>query len=99
MRLYDLVLVLRSSLSDKDQEKLLETVKGWLGKVKIAKEESWGQKPLAYKIKKELSGIYHKFELEADPTTESGIGSIPADFEKRLNAQENVLRHLLLRKK
>lgn len=91
MRLYDLVLILRSSLSEKEREKLLETVKSWLKDVKIVKEESWGQKPLAYKIKRELSGHYHKLELEAE--------TIPTDFEKRLLLQENVLRHLLLRTK
>ena len=91
MRLYDLVVVLKSSLTDKDKEKLLASLKEWMGKVKIVKEESWGQKPLAYKIKKELSGIYHKFELETE--------QIPADFEKRLNTHEDILRHLLLRKK
>jgi ribosomal protein S6 len=90
---------MKSSLSDKEREKLLESIKGWLklasasqgGPVKVVKEESWGQKPLAYKIRREVAGFYHKMELEA--------GSIPADFEKRLQTQENILRHLLLRKK
>lgn len=91
MRLYELVMILKSSLSEKEREKLLETIKGWLKDVKIIKEESLGQKPLAYKIKRELSGVYHKIEMEAE--------NIPADFEKRLNTSENILRHLLLRKK
>lgn len=91
MRLYDLVLVFKSSLSEKEREKLLDSIKGWLKNVKILKDESWGQKPLAYKIKKELSGIYHKMELEAE--------NIPAEFEKRLNTNEDILRHLLLRRK
>lgn len=92
MRLYELVLVLKSSLSDKDRAKFLDMVKGWMKDVKVAKEESWGQKPLAYKIQKEVSGYYHKMDLETDAV-------IPADFEKRLVMNENVLRHLLLRRK
>jgi len=91
MRLYDLIVVMRSSLSEKEREKLLDSIKSWLKDVKIINSSSWGQKPLSYKIKKEISGIYQKMELEAE--------SIPADFEKRLNTNENVLRHLLLRKK
>lgn len=91
MRLYDLVIIIRSSLSEKEKEKLLDNIKSWLGKVKIIKEESWGQKPLAYTIKKEISGIYQKFELEAE--------SIPVELEKKLNTHENILRHLLLRRK
>lgn len=91
MRAYDLVLILKASLSEKEREKVVDTVKGWLKDVKIAKEDSWGQKPLAYKIKNELAGFYHKMELEAT--------TIPGDFEKKLFMQDNVLRHLLLRKK
>jgi ribosomal protein S6 len=91
MRLYDLVLVLKSSLSDKEREKQITTVKEWLKDVKVTTEDAWGQKPLAYKIKKEISGFYHKMELEAE--------TIPTGFEKRLIQNENILRHLLLRKK
>lgn len=91
MRLYDLVLIVKSSLADKDREKIIANVKTWLKDVKILKEESWGQKPLAYKIKKELSGFYHKIELEAE--------KIPADLETKLNNHEDIIRHLLLRKK
>ncbi len=91
MRLYEFVLVLRPSLAEKDREKLLETIKGWLKDVKISKEDVWGQKPLAYKMKSEVAGYYIKYNLEAE--------TIPAGFEKRLLEQENVLRHLLLRTK
>ena len=92
MRLYELVLVFRPSLSEKERAKLLETIKGWFKEFKITKEEEWGQKPLAYKIKKELAGFYYDLNLE-------GEQGLPADFEKRLMENENVLRYLLLRKK
>jgi ribosomal protein S6 len=91
MRLYDLVLIIKSSLSEKEREKLIGTIKEWLKSVKIVKEEVWGQKPFAYKIKQDLSGFYHRMELEA--------AKIPDDFEKKLVAHEDVIRHLLLRKK
>jgi ribosomal protein S6 len=60
--------------------------------VKITSEEELGSKALAYKIKHELMGVYYRFGLE----NETGV---PADFEKRLLANDNVLRHLLIRKK
>jgi ribosomal protein S6 len=91
MRLYDLVLVMKASLSDKEREKVINAIKTGLKDAKISAEEAWGQKPLAYKIKKELAGFYHKMEVEME--------TIPGDFEKRLLANENILRHLLLRKK
>lgn len=91
MRLYDLILVLRPSASEKDREKVLETVKSWMKDMKIAKEESLGQKPLSYKIKKEIAGVYHRFQLEGE--------TVPEGFEKRIIANDTIIRHLLVRTK
>jgi small subunit ribosomal protein S6 len=91
MRNYQLVLVLKASLPDAQRKKVLETIKASLKSVKIAKEEEWGQKPLAYSIKRETAGFYLNYLLEAKD-------SFPLDFEKKLVAQEDILRHLLLRK-
>lgn len=92
MRLYDLVIVTRPSLSDAQKKKLLDSVKDFLKGIKVVTEEDWGQKPLAYKIKRELAGVYHLFKLETD-------ASVPQGLEKRLINDENILRHLLIRTK
>lgn len=92
MRMYDLVLVLRTSLSDAQRKKLVEDIKGKLKDVKVAKEEELGQKPMAYKIKRELAGFYHVMHLESE-------NALDGDLEKKLRANENVIRHLLLRRK
>ena len=92
MRTYELVLVLRTTLNETQRKKLLETIKTWLKDVKIAKEDDWGQKPLSYKIKREINGYYTLLALETEK-------SIPLDLEKRLVTNENVLRHLLVRTK
>src|SRR5882672_723989 len=99
MRTYELVVVMKSSVKEADRKKLLEQVKGWLGKIKITKEDDWGQKALAYPIKKEDSGHYYQLFLEGDPSTDSGEATLPADFETRLIQNNDVLRHLLLRTK
>lgn len=91
MRLYELVVVLKSSLSETERKKLIDLIKSWFGDLKFAKEEDWGQKVLAYPIKRELSGSYLYFQLEGE--------SVSSDFEKRLLSNEQVLRHLLIRKK
>ncbi|MCL5113624.1 MAG: 30S ribosomal protein S6 [Patescibacteria group bacterium] len=90
MRAYELVLVLKTSLNEANRKKLLESVKSLLKDAKNIKEDEWGQKPLAYSIKKEIAGFYvdMAFEQEAE---------IPKDLEKKILANENVLRHLLLR--
>ncbi len=91
MRNYELVLVLRPSLKGADLKKLLDTVKGWLGDLKITKEEELGTKTLSYPIKKETSGAYVAWVLEGE--------NVPSDLEKRVLGNDNIIRHLLLRSK
>jgi ribosomal protein S6 len=98
MRKYELVLVMRPSLKEADRKKLLETVKGWLGKVNVANEEDWGQKALSYPIKKENAGHYYKLDLETVSATDEEE-TIPQDFETRVIRNDGVIRHLLLRTK
>ena len=92
MRIYELVVVMRPALKDADKKKVLETIKGWLKGVKIVKEDDWGQKPLAYMIKKEAAGLYYFFQLETE-------NSIALDFEQKVFRNDNIIRHLLLRTK
>ncbi len=91
MRKYELTIVFRPKLDDKARKKLLETVKDWLKDVKVSKEEEWGQKPLAYPIKKEQAGYFVMLQLEGE--------SLPSDVERRLLQTDEVLRHLLIRTK
>ena len=91
MRIYELALVLKTSLSDTQRKKVLDTIKSFLKGLKITKEEEKGEKKLAYKIKKQDSGFYMNFAFEGE--------NIPSDIEKKLLNNEDVLRHLLSRKK
>lgn len=91
MRKYQLILVLKTSLSEGERKKVLDSVKSFLKEVKIAKEDIWGQKSLAYSIKREMTGFYVSYLLETKEP-------ISLDLEKKLTVNEDVLRHLLLRK-
>ena len=91
MRAYELVLVLKTSLSESQQKKILDGVKTLLKGVKKIKENVLGQKPLSYPIKNETAGVYIDWSFEMD--------SIPTDFEKKLLVNDDVLRHLLIRRK
>lgn len=86
------MVVLKTSLSEANRKKFIETVKDWLKDAKFTKEEEWGEKTLAYVVKKENSGFFQNFIFEAKDETITGI-------EKKLLASDNVLRHLLLRQK
>ncbi len=92
MRIYQLVLVVKPSLSESERKKLLESVKTWLGDIKITKTEEWGQKVLAYPLKKEEAGYFVSLALE-------GENGISAEFAKKVLQQENILRHLTIRTK
>lgn len=87
---YQLTLVLRSSLKEAQQKQVLEGIKSQLAKAKIT-EKIWGQKALAYPIKKEVSGLFLNWNIEADEV-------VPSGFEKKLLSNDNILRHLLLRR-
>lgn len=92
MRTYELVLVVNPSVTEPNRKKVLDTVKAWLGKAKVTKEDDWGSKALKYKIKKQETGHFYDLMLET-------ADAIPADFEKRVFMQEDILRHLLVRTK
>ena len=91
MRAYELVLVLKS-MSESERKKILDSVKGWLKEIKLVKEDEWGEKALSYKIKGEKIGYYVDYQLEAEE-------AMPLGFEKRLSANESILRHLIVRRK
>src|SRR5688572_7277387 len=92
MRMYDLLLVLKTTLSDSERNKFVDTVKDWIKGAKEVKEESLGQKVLSYTIKKEAAGFFVKVSFQGD--------TLPLlDVSKRLLQNENVLRHLLIRNK
>lgn len=92
MRKYELVVIIRASLKEAERKKLISTIKSWFKETKIAKEDDWGQRPLAYPIRHENTGYYFFWELES----ENGMSS---DLEKRMLTHEDVVRHLLLRTK
>lgn len=92
MNNYQLTLVLKTDLDEKDRKGILDSVTKRLtgedGKVK--KEDLWGNKDLAYKIKKQTKGYFAHYEIEADPKNAKGI-------DKALQVEENIIRFLLVR--
>jgi len=88
---YNLTIILKSSLKEADKKKLIKKVKDLFEKAKIT-EKDLGQKALAYPIQKEVSGIYVNMIIETE-TVATG------DIEKILNTDTNILRYLLIRNK
>lgn len=93
MNSYYLTLVLKPEMEEKGRKALLDSITkkitGAEGKLK--KEDLWGQRPLAYPIKRQTSGYFAHFEIEADPRNVKGL-------DKILKLEEDVLRYLLIRR-
>lgn len=75
-------------MEEKARKELLEKIKE---KVKSKKEDLWGEKELAYPIKKQTKGFYVHLEIEAQPQASK-------DIDKTLKVEEDIIRYLLVRK-
>jgi len=59
-------------------------------KVKITKENNWGKKALAYRIKKHHSLYYFNWQFDLTP-------DLLPELNKKLNFNEKIIRYLLLK--
>lgn len=91
-RLYYLTLVLKPEMEEKARKALLDSmIKKILGEDgKINKEDLWGNKDLAYPIKRQTKGYIAHFEISTDPKNAKSI-------DKALKVEEDILRYLLIR--
>lgn len=93
MNNYELTVVLPGKASSAKKkagkesiEKLIKILKG-----KITKFDDWGEKRLAYEIKKNTSGTFLHFQIELE------TGSAP-EIDKKLRLDEEVIRYLLVKR-
>lgn len=93
MNSYNLTLVLKPEMDEKEKKALLDSVVKKLinGDGKVEKEDLWGAKDLAYPIKRQTKGFYAHFEISADPKNAKGL-------DKMLKVEEDILRYLLVRR-
>lgn len=94
MRKYELVVLLKASLSEEELEKITKKLLSYIEAAKGSAVTSsvLGKKPMAYAIKKNLEANYVLFNFEMAP--EGGAKEVETKFRQ----DENVIRHLLVRK-
>jgi len=85
---YEFVFLLQEDI-EPVQKTLKTIVKDLKGEVKT--EKPWGEKKLAYPIRKKTTATFFEWviELEASALTE---------FKKKLSFEEKLIRYLLLKK-
>ncbi len=91
MRNYEIMFIIKPTLSEdevKKQEKELASIITNNGG-KLTKQESLGQKELAYEIKDFKSGYYFLYDLEAED--DKAI----KEFDRQSRINKNIIRHLI----
>jgi small subunit ribosomal protein S6 len=92
MPLYEHVLLGRQELSSAQVETLVGELKDIIEKDngKVTKNEYWGLKPIAYKIKKNRKAHYTLLNIDAAPEA-------VAEMERQMRINSDVLRFMTVR--
>ena len=90
MRHYELVFVLKPTLSDEELNARVEAIQNLIkeNQGEIYNVEKWGRKNLAYPIQKFNSGYYYLINYKTDNNKLAGI------LEYNLRITEDVIRFL-----
>lgn len=94
MQGYELTLILKPDLEEKEQKKVLEKLKKTIEakkRAKVEKVDSWGKRRLAYEVKGQKEGWYYLLSLLA-------TSEIFSELEKEMKLDENIVRYLILRR-
>lgn len=92
MALYEHVFIARQDISSQQVEGLVDMISAVLEENggKINKQEYWGIKSLAYRVKKNRKGHYSLLNIDAD------YGAI-AEMERRISLNDDIIRFMTLR--
>ena len=93
MNNYEIMFIVKNTIEDEKVEKLAESLKKLItdNKGKVIEFTEMGKRKLAYPIKKELTGTYYVMTVSASSDTIK-------EFDRKVSINENVLRHLILKK-
>ena len=93
MTKYEIMFIVKATLDEssisstaKEAQKIITD-----NKAKVIEFKELGRKKLAYPINKEVSGFYFLMNVEAKT-------ELIKEFDRRFRINENILRHLILKK-
>ena len=81
---YELTFLIKEEAQAKIIKDLIESYKG-----KVTKEDKWGEKTLAYSIKKNRTALFYNFQFEIDKKN-------VLELKNKLNLNEKILKNKLL---
>ena len=93
MTKYEIMFIVKATLDENSLNNITKEVQKLItdNKSKVIEFKDMGRKKLAYPIEKEVSGFYYLMNVEADSATIQ-------EFDRKLRINENILRHLILKK-
>lgn len=93
MRKYEIMIIVKPTLSEEDTKKVVENFSNILttNGAKIIGTKEMGQRELAYEIKKYKSGYYYVYEIEAND--DKAI----SEFDRLSLISDDIVRHLITR--
>ena len=91
MKNYEVMIIVKATLSEEETKKVIDNFQKVLTSngAKIVSTKDMGQKELAYEIKKNKSGYYYVYEIEA--SDDKAIN----EFDRLSLISNDVLRHLI----
>ena len=92
MALYEHVFIARQDISSQQVEGLTDMITAVLEENggKITKQEYWGIKSLAYRVKKNRKGHYSLLNIDAEHVA-------IAEMERRISLNDDIIRFMTLR--
>ena len=92
-RTYELTVVVSPQVKVEKRKLLVDGLKKQLVSLKgsVVKVDEWGLKDLSYPIARELTGWYAQLEIKLPPQA-------PVKLEEKLKRDEEIIRHLLVKK-
>ena len=93
MNKYELIFIVKPDLEESQIKGVNDSVKAMLSEMKanILEEKEWGQKELAYEIKKYKTGYYFYYLIKEKDT------SAVKEFDRVALINENIIRHLVVK--
>ena len=92
MKNYEIMFILSTQLTDEEKQAKVKFVEETWAKSEAAeiKTEVWGERKLAYPIKKKENGYYVLTTFQID-------GIKLAEVEARLNIEESILKYMIVK--
>lgn len=94
MRNYEIMFIVKPTLSEEEIKKVVENFATVLTSngAKVIETKEMGQRELAYEIKKFKSGYYFVFEVEAENDTAT------KEFDRLALISNDIIRHLITKR-